>query len=172
MTKRTTAKALKQTRSRKPAAKAQRAAQAVVRSPKPRHLRVVAPTAPTEPTQAIDARPGAPVFEEAKVARAAPEKSMQGSQDDSQRTTSGSAITTTWNVFPPIANLWGYQTMLSKMAQTQMQLAFSSAQRFAQIKSPFEYACVLSELTTKQFATFQSLVASQNLRVMETGFSL
>jgi hypothetical protein len=162
MTNRKKTKALKQTRSRKPAAKAQRAAQAVVRSPKPRHLRIVAPSS-AEPAKTVHTRQDAPVLEEAKLARAAPEKSMIGSQDDSQHTTSAKAISRAWNVFSPMANVWGYQTMLSKMAQSQMQFAFSSAQRLAQVKSPFEFASVLSELTTKQLVTFQSLLASQSL---------
>jgi hypothetical protein len=161
MSKRKATKASKQARS-KVAAKAQRASEAVVRSP--RHLRLVA-RASTKPSPMLHSKPDAAVLEEAKIAIAAPEKPTIASQDDSQRTMSENDITKAWNVFSPTANIGGYQTMLSEAAAAYMKLAFESAQRLARIKSPLEIPGLFAELAMKQLAIFQNLIVpNQSLR--------
>jgi len=163
MSKRKTARASKQARS-KVATKAQRASEAVVRSPKPRHLRSVAP-ASGDSSPKVHSRMSAAVLEDPKIAIAAPEKPKIASQDDSQRTMSQNDITKAWNVFSPTANIGGYQTMLSETAAAYMKLAFESAQRLAQIKSPLEIPGLFAEIAMKQLAIFQILVVpNQSLR--------
>jgi hypothetical protein len=92
MSKRKAARASKQAPS-KVATKAQRASEAAVRSPKPRHLRSVAP-ASGESSPMVHSRTLAAVLEDPKIAIAAPEKPPTiASQDDSQRTMSENDIT-------------------------------------------------------------------------------
>ena len=140
MTKRNLA--LKQTSSRKPAAKAHRANQSVVKSPKPRHLRSVAPTSAQSSPKVH--RPDAPVLAEAKAAMAATKKLPIASENDRQRTMGENDVTKVWNIFSPMSNIGAYQKMLWKIAQSQMKLGFELAQSFARIKSPFEFASIVS----------------------------
>jgi hypothetical protein len=131
MSKSKSAMASKPVGSRKPAAKLQRARQAVVRSAKPE-----------KPPTAI------PV----------PEKPMMVSDNASQRAMRQNDLTKAFNVFSATANVGAYQRKLPEIAQAYMQLAFQFAQRLAQIKSPFEMPGVFAELATQQLAIFQNIV--------------
>jgi hypothetical protein len=155
MSKRKPAKQSKQDRSRKPAASAQRASQAVIRSPKPRHLRSVAPTSAGSPQ--LHSEPDAPVVEKPATALPVVEKPTIASQDDSQRTMRDNDPTKAFDLFSATANVGPY-TKLPEIALANMRLAFEFVQRLAQIKSPFEIPGVVSELTIRQFATLQTLV--------------
>jgi hypothetical protein len=156
MSKRKPAKASKPARSRKPAATAQRASQAVIRSPKPRRLRSVAPTSAGSSPE-LHNGPDAPVVEKPATALPILEKPAIASQNDSQGTISDNDRTKAFDVFSATANVGAY-TKLPEIALANMRLAFELVQRLAQIKSPFEIPGVVSELTIRQFATLQSLV--------------
>jgi hypothetical protein len=71
-------------------------------------------------------------------------------QDDSDRTMRD-------NDFAKTAGARAYQSKLPQRAQAQMQLAFEFAQTLTQLKSPFQFPSVLSELTYSQFVIFQKL---------------
>jgi Phasin protein len=53
------------------------------------------------------------------------------------------------------ANVRAYQAKLLEMAQANMQFAFEFAQRLATIRSPFEFLSVIAEFTNKRIAMFQ-----------------
>jgi hypothetical protein len=145
----------KQARS-KVAAKAQRASQAVVRSPKTRQLRSVAPTA-TETSPALPTSVDAADFEKPATATSVAEKPTIVSQDKGQPTTRQDDLLKGFNVFSATANAAAYRKM-PELAQAYMQLGFELAQRLAQIKSPFEIAGIFAEVATKQLAVFKNLV--------------
>jgi hypothetical protein len=164
MSKRKPAKS-KQPRS-KVAAKAQRARQAVVRSPKPRHVRPVA-TASNEslPKLLGDPTPEAPVLESPLVALVGVENPAIASGNEGQRTMRDNDLTRAFDVSSAPTTIWAYQRKLPEIAQANLQLAFEFIQRLASVKSPFEIPRVVAELTTKQLAMFQSFVfAGQSSR--------
>jgi hypothetical protein len=156
MSKSNSAKVTKQARS-KVAMKAQRASQAVVRSPKHPNLRSVASFS-AESSPKVHSRPDAAVFEKATTAIAVPEKPTMASQDDSQRTMRDNDLTKPFNVFSAMTNVGAYQRRLPEVAQAYIQLPFEFTQRLAQIKSPLEIPSVFADLATKQFTTSQSLI--------------
>jgi hypothetical protein len=146
--------------AKKVAAKAQRSRQAVVRSPRPSHVRLVA-AGPNETQLNVDSTRDAPVLEQAalfeQAAAALPnvESPAIASQDETRHTKSENDFAKAFDVFPAAPTTPAHLTKLPEIAQTNMQLAFEFAQRFAQIKSPFQIPSVLSELMFKQFAIFQ-----------------
>jgi hypothetical protein len=144
----------KQVRS-KVAAKAQRASQAVVRSPKPRHLPAAAPSS-AKPSPVLHTSPDAAVFEKPAMAASVSEKPTM--QDNGQPIMRQNDLVKAFNVFSATTNVAAYQRKLPEFAQAYMQLGFEFAQRLAQIKSPFEIASVFAELAPKQLAIFQNLV--------------
>ena len=157
MSKRKPAKASKQSRS-KVAPKAQRARQAVVRSPKPRPTRTTAARSNEPlPGMLMDSPLEAAVLERPMPALPFVESPAIVSQGASQRTTRDDS-TKPFEVFSAAANLGLYQTKLPELAQANMQLAFEFAQRIMQVTSPLEFPSLLSELTRKQFAIFQNFV--------------
>jgi hypothetical protein len=155
MSKSNSAKVTKQARS-KVAMKAQRASEAVVRSPKQKLRSVASFSAESSPE--VHSRPDATVFEKLTTAIPVPEKPTMASQDDSERTMRDSDLAKPFNVFSTMANVGAYQRRLPEVAQAYMQLPFEFAQRLAQIKSPFEIPSVFADLATKQFTIFQSLI--------------
>lgn len=152
MSKRKPAKVSKQARS-KVAAKAQRARQAVVRSPKPSQVRLIAADSNKSLPKLQDTRRDTPVLE--KPMAALPVVESPAIADESQRTMRENNSTEV--VFSAPANVGADQTKPPEITQV-IQLAFEFAQRLAQIKSPFEIPGVLSEMTMKQFAMFQNCV--------------
>lgn len=143
MSKRKAAKASKQVTT-----KAQRASEAVVRGPKPRHSRSAAP-ASAELFPKLHSMPEAAVLERPATVSQGP---TTPSQDNGQHTMKNSDVRTTLNVLSVMANVGAYQRKLPEISQAYMQLTFEFAQRLARIKSPFEIPSVLAELATRQLA--------------------
>jgi hypothetical protein len=139
MSKRKPARAAKHARSPKIAA--QRAAQAIVRSPRDSRVR----SAGAGSTESPPKRPDNSQQEALLV-----EYPVTALQDDSEQTMtdSDSKKSTT-------ANVGAYQAELMEMAQANMQFAFEFAQRLAAIRSPVEFPNVIAELTSKRIAMFR-----------------
>jgi hypothetical protein len=154
MSKGKPAKASKRARSPKTAAKAQRANEAVVRSPKPsrkgstaspsRHHRVSKQEVPVvEKTTAL------PVAD--KMATVLRDQSEQAMNESKQGLG-----------FSSIAlNAQAHPAKLLEMGLANMQFALEIAQRLVTIKSPFEIPALFAELTSKQMAMFRNLVLSR-----------
>ena len=142
MTKRKTESPSKHARSPKITAKAQRANQAIVRSPKEGRLRSVA-AGPTEspPNRKQEASLGG--------------NPMTAFQDDNKQTMKDIVSSKGFDFSSATANVRAYQAKLLEMAQADMQVAFEFAQRLATIRSPFEFPSVIAEFTTKRIAMFR-----------------
>ena len=138
MSKRKPATAQKRTRSPKNAAKAQRAKQAIVRSPKDSRPRSVA--AESSPRRHNDAKQEAPLVESPAAAL----------QDDFKQT-----MRDGFDFSSATASVRAYQAKLLEMAQANMQFALEFAQRLATIRSPLELLRVIEELTSKRMAMFR-----------------
>jgi len=142
MTKRKTESPSKHARSPKITAKAQRAYQAIVRSPKEGRLRSVA-AGPTEspPKRKQEASLG--------------DNPMTAFQDDNKQTMKDIVSSKGFDFSSATANVRAYQAKLLEMAQANMQLAFEFAQRLGTIRSPVEILSVIAEFTNKRIAMFQ-----------------
>jgi hypothetical protein len=139
-------------------AKAQRAAQAIVRGPKDSHLRSASAGTIAPPRR----RPEEPQQESLLVEN--PGTAMEP-------VTALEPATALENVCKPMlmnnvskkgidfssagANVWAYQAKLLEMAQANMQFAFEFAQRLATIRSPVEFPSVIAEFTSKRIAMFR-----------------
>ncbi len=146
MSKRKPATASKHAHSPKIAAKAHRANQAVVRSPKDSRLRSVA-VGPIEspPKRHNESKQEAPRVENPATAL----------QDDCKQTMTDNDSRKGFVFSSATANVRAYQAKLLEMAQANMQLAFEFAQRLATIRSPVEILSVVAEFTSKRIAMFQ-----------------
>src|SRR6202011_6210351 len=125
---------------------AQRANQAIIRSPKNSPLRsVAAGSTESPPERHNDLKQKAPLVE--KLATALQDYYKKTITDyDSKKGFVFSSVT---------ANVQAYQEKLLEMAQANMQLAFEFAQRLATIRSPVEILTVIAEFTSKRIAMFQ-----------------
>ncbi|WP_441256620.1 Phasin protein [Bradyrhizobium sp. 482_C4_N1_1] len=138
MSKRKPATASKHARRPRMVAKAQRTAQAIIRSPK----------AGVPPVSADSQQDALPVRNPLLVTDAALQNdSKQMTENNSKR---GVDILSSAN-----ANVRAYQAQLLEMAQTNMQFAFEFAQRLAMIKAPLEFPGVIAEFTNKRIAMFR-----------------
>ena len=146
MSKRKPATASKRARSPKITAKAQRATQAIVRSPKVR-LRSVTGSAETSTNRPNDLKPLTPRAPLVENAGPAP-------QDDSAQTMTVNNLSKGFDSSSAVANVRAYQTKLLEMAQANMTLAFEFSQRLATIKSPVEFFTVIAEFTSSRIAMF------------------
>jgi Phasin protein len=146
MSKRKAATASKHARSPKIAAKAQRANQAIVRSPKDSRLRSV--TAVSSPKRHKDSKQEAPLVESPAAALPDDFKQTMRDNDSNKGFDFSSASSAT-------ASVRTYQAKLLEMAQANMQFALEFAQRLATIRSPLELLRVIEELTTKRIAMFR-----------------
>jgi hypothetical protein len=144
MSKRKPATSPKHARSPKVAAKAQRANQAIVRSPKDGRLRSVAGSIESSPK-----RHNAPKQEAPLVDRAA------AIQDDFKQTMRDNVSNKGFDFSSATASVRAYQAKLLEMAQANMQFSLEFAQRLASIRSPVELLRVIDELTSKRIAMFQ-----------------
>ena len=133
MSKRNTATKSKHSRGPKIAAKAHRAAQAVVRSPKDNRL----PALVGDPATAFQ--------QEALLEH--PATALQ--DDRNNDSTKG------FDFSSATANVRAFQAKLLEMAQANMQFAFEFAQRLATIRSPVEFLSVTAEFTSKRSALFR-----------------
>ena len=145
MSKRTPATASKHARSPKIAAKAQRAAQTIVRSPKISRS-VAASSAESSPKpHNNDSKPTAPL---------AIENPVTALQEDVSHTMSDNSLSKGFDLSSATANVRANQAKLLEMAQANMTFAFEFSQRLATIRSPVEFFTVIAEFTCKRMAMF------------------
>jgi hypothetical protein len=146
MTKRKTGSPSKHARSPKITAKAQRAKQAVVRSPKEGRLRSVAAGSRQSPSKSHngESQQEAPLVENPVTA----------SQDNKQPM-KDIVSSKGFDFSSATANVRAYQVKLMEMTQADMQVAFEFAQRLATIGSPLEFPSVIAEFTTKRISMFR-----------------
>jgi hypothetical protein len=145
MSKRKPAAASKHARSPKITAKAHRANQAVVRSPKVDRLRsVVADSNESPPNRHKDSKQEATLVENQATAL----------QEDFKQTLRENDSKSGFDFSSATANVRAYQAKLLEMAQANIQLAFEFNQRLATIRSPFEILSVIAEFTGKRIAMF------------------
>ena len=148
MSKRKPAAKSKHTRGPKIAAKAQRVAQAVVRSPKDNRL-------PSVGAASTESHPERNNEEEALVSdsmaafhevRLEPATALQDEPNNDPTKESDFSSAT--------ANVRTFQAKLLEVAQANMQFGFEFAQRLATIRSPVEFLSVIAEFTSKRSAMF------------------
>jgi hypothetical protein len=130
----------------KMAAKAQRAAQAIVRSSK----NFVGSTEPPLKRDK-DSQPDVLLVEDPELLVEKPETALQ----DHHEQTPDDNLEKGTNVSLGNANVRLYQAKLMEMAQTNMQFAFEFSQRLATIRSPVELPSVIAEFTSKRIAIFR-----------------
>ena len=150
MSKRKPATASKHARSPKIAAKAQRAAQAIVRSPKVRLRSVATGSAEWSPKRHNDSKPMAPLVRPA--APLAIENPVTALQEDFTQTMTDNSLRKGFDLSS--ASVRPYQAKLLEMAQANMTFAFEFSQRLATIRSPVEFLTVIAEFTSKRIAMF------------------
>ena len=145
MSRRKPATVSKHARSPKIAAKAQRAAQSIVRSPKDSRLRSAgAGTTESHPKRPDDSQEALLV-----------ENPVTALQDDYKQTMTDGDSKKCSNFSLATPNVWAYQAKVLEMAQANMQFAFEFAQRLATIRSPLEFPSVIAEFASKRIALFQ-----------------
>jgi hypothetical protein len=158
MSKRKPAIASKHANSPRIAAKAQRAAQAIVRSPKNSNLRSGGAGSPEPPPKRHRDSQDALLVENPELLAENPELLVNNPesalQDDSKQTTDNNSKKGT-NLSLANPNVRAYQARLLEMAQANMQFAFEFAQRLATIRSPVEFPSVITEFTSKRIAMFR-----------------
>jgi hypothetical protein len=144
MSKRKPATASKHARSPKITAKAQRATQAIVRSPIDGRLRSVeAGSTESPPKRHNDSKEEALLVEKPAL------------QDDCKQTLTDNDPKKGFDFSSATAGVRAYQARLLEMAQANMQFAFEFAQRLSTIRSPVEFPSVIAEFTSKRIAMFQ-----------------
>jgi hypothetical protein len=145
MRKRKPATASKHARSPKIAAKAQRATQAIVRSPKVRLRPVAEGSAESSPDRHNERKPVAPLVIENPVTAL---------QEDFKQTMTDKSLSKGFDLSSATANVRAYQAKLLEIAQANMTFAFEFSQRLATIRSPVEFLSVIAEFTSKRIAMF------------------
>jgi hypothetical protein len=143
MRKRKPATASKHARSPKIVTKAQRAAQAIVRSPKVRRS-VAASSAESPPKPHNDSKPAAPLAIE----------NVTALQEDVSQTMTDNSLSKGFDLSSATANVRAHQAKLLEVAQANMTFAFEFSQRLATIRSPVEFFTVIAEFTSKRIAMF------------------
>jgi Phasin protein len=141
MSKRKAATASKHARSPNIVAKAQRANQAIVRSPKDsRRASIAAGSIESSHKGHNNSK------QEAPASPAAADDFKQTMRNNESNRFDFSSAT---------ASVRAYQAKLLEMAQANMQFSLEFAQRLATIGSPFELLRAIEELTTKRIAMFR-----------------
>ena len=149
MSKRKPATASKHARSPKIAAKAQRAAQAIVKSPKVAR-RSVSEAAELARKPYRDAKPAASLaLVTSGAVTTMTDKSMSKQFDLSSVT----------------ASVRAYQAKLIEMTQANMAFSFEFSHRLTSVRSPFELFTVIAEFTGKRIA----LLGKQSKEMIELG---
>jgi Phasin protein len=171
LSKRKPATPSKHAHSPKTAAKAQQAAQAIVRSPKDGRLRL-AEAAPTEsppkrddnsPHEALSVEQQALSVEQEALPAENPATPLENPataletalEDGIKQTMTNNDSKKGTNFSSATANVQAYQAKLLEMAQANMQFSFEFAQRLATIRSPLEFPSVIAEFTSKRMAMFR-----------------
>ena len=145
MSKRKPATAAKRVHtSKKVTQKAQRAAQAVVRSSIARRA-PAADSTKSPPERQSDADQEAHLVDSPAMVL----------QDDSKQTMTDTEPKRELDFSSAMASAGAYQAKLLEMAQANMKLALEFAQRLAWIRSPFEVPSVIAEFTTKRIDMFR-----------------
>ena len=125
---------------------AQRANQAIIRSPKGSPLRSVAAGSTESPPESHnDSKQEAPLVEKPATAL----------QDDCKQTMTDNDSKKGFVFSSATAKARAYQAKLLEMAQANMQFSFEFAQRLATIRSPVEFLSVTAVFTSKRVAMFQ-----------------
>jgi hypothetical protein len=153
MSKRKPATASKHAGHPKISAKAQRAAQAIVRSPKDGRIRSAGEGENQSSPKPVNGK---------QEALESPETALQDDynqtvtalQDDFEQTVTDSEAKKLASVSLASANAGAYQAKLLEMAHANMQLAFEFAQRIATMRSPVEFPGVILEFAGKRIAMF------------------
>ena len=153
MSKRRTAS--KHARRPKIAAKAQRASQAIVKSPKVAR-RCVSETAELAREPHSDAKPAVPL---------ALEISGAAMGENVTRTMTDKSMSKQFDLSSATANMRAYQAKLIEMTQTNMAVSFEFSQRLASVRSPVELFTVIAEFTGKRIA----LLGKQSKEMIELG---
>ena len=148
MSKRKPAKASKHAPPRKIAARAQRATQAIVRSPKDSHLRLVAASSTELPPERHN---------DSKQEAQLVENSATALQDDRKKAITDNELKKVFDFSSATASVWAYQAKLLEIAQADMQFTFQFAQRLVAIRSPLEFPRVIAEFTGKRIAMFMDV---------------
>jgi hypothetical protein len=130
--------------SKKVTQKAQRAAQAVVRSS-------IARRAPAADSTKSPPKPQGDTDQEAHLV----DSPAIILQDDSKQTMTDTESKKELDFSSAMASAGAYQAKLLEMAQANMKLALEFAQRLAWIRSPFEFPSVIAEFTTKRIDMFR-----------------
>jgi hypothetical protein len=146
MSKRKPATASKHARSPKIAAKAHRANQAVVRSPKDSRLRSVA----VGPIESPPKRHNESKHEAPRV-----ENPVASLQDVGKQVIRDTFSNKGFGFSSVAANVQAYQAKLLEMAQANMQFALEFTQRLATVRSPVEIFRVIEEFTSRRTAMFR-----------------
>jgi hypothetical protein len=145
MSKRKPATAAKRVHtSKKVTQKAQRAAQAVVRSSIARRA-PAADSTKSPPEGQSDADQEAHLVDSPAMVL----------QDDSKQAMTDTEPKRELDFSSAMASAGAYQAKLLEMAQANMKLALEFAQRLAWIRSPFEVPSVIAEFTTKRIDMFR-----------------
>ena len=147
MNKHKPATASKHLRRPKIVAKAQRAKQAIVRSPKNSSLR----SATEGSTESLLPERHSDSPQEASLVQ----NPATAAQDDFKQTAGDNDSKSGFDLSFATANVRAYQAKLLEISQANMQFAFEFAQRFATIRSPVEFLKVIEELTSKRIAMFR-----------------
>lgn len=154
------------------AVKAQRAAQAVVRSPsnngrRPRRAGSTDPLPkhhdPEQPAFVVEAPVTAlpaelpPKQPEPQQQALLVEKPAADLPDDGNQTMTDHESRNAPDLSSDATSVWAYQARLLELAQANMQFPFEFAQRLATIRSPNELFSVIAEFTNKRMAMFQMI---------------
>jgi hypothetical protein len=148
----------KHSRGPKMAAKAQRVAQSVVRSPKanrPRSIEAASTESLPERHNEQESSAGDATAAFQQDARLEPATALQ---DERSVTMKG------FDFSPVTANVRAFQAKLLEVAQNNVQFAFEFAERLAAIRSPVEFLSVTAEFTSRRRAMF--LKHSKELAVL------
>ena len=130
--------------SKKVTQRAERAAQAVVRSSIARRAPAADSTkSPPEPQRDAD--------QEARLV----DRPAMVLQDDTKQTMTATEPKREPVFSSAMASAGAYQAKLLEMAQANMQFALEFAQRLAAIRSPIELLSVIQELTNQRIAMFR-----------------
>jgi hypothetical protein len=153
MSKRKPAIRSKHARGPRIVAKAQRAAQAVVRSPKASIPRSVGADSTEPPASRHEDSQRDALRVENPLLATNPETALQ--DDPKKQITENDPKKGIDFLFSANANVRAYQAKLLEMAQANMQFAFEFVQRLTTIRAPFEFPSVIAEFTSKRIAMFR-----------------
>ena len=153
MSKRKTAS--KHARRPKIAVKAQRASQAIVKSPKVAR-RSVSEAGELARKPHSDAKPAVPL---------ALEISGAAMEDNFNRTMTDKSMSKQFDLSSVTANVRAYQAKLIEMTQTNFAFSFEFSHRLASVRSPVELFTVIAEFTGKRIA----LIGKYSKEMIELG---